>query len=160
MSSLGISEACRKLARLLAATPHCIRKMSSTFALGGNSYLKFCLVFIRPSLEPLMPWSWALLISHPRPVPSPLLCPSLGNVWRLQEGSFALTHYLFLQIFCLNTGVLSVPQEAQAFETQKPSIHSFFQLSLGPSFPETMNAEGPEDWMGEELRARRTQWAQ
>lgn len=92
--------------------------------------------------------------------PSALLSLSLGNVCSLQEGSLALAHYLFLQIFCLNAGVLSAPQEAQAFETQKPSIHSFFQLALGPSFPEAVNTEGPEDWMGEGRRARRTHWAQ
>lgn len=115
----------------LQLSPRCIKKMSSRFGFGRNSYLDVlsCAYQIfSGSLDALVLGPADLTASL---CPLPLsLPPSLGNPLSVQAGSFTLTHYIFCQIFCRNTRVLSAPHEAQAFETQKLSIHSSLLSSL------------------------------
>lgn len=76
-----------------------------------------------------------------RPLPPPL------SLW---EANFVLTHYLSYQIFCLNTGGLSVPPGVEAFETQMRIPHFSYLLALsgaclaGPALrSEALSTEGP-----------------
>ena len=115
----------------LQLSPRCIKKMSSRFVFGRNSYLDVLTCAYQTfsgSLDALVLGPADLT---PSLCPLPLsLPPSRGNPLRVQAGSFTLAHYIFYQIFCLNTRVLSAPHEAQAFETQKLSIHSSLLSSL------------------------------
>lgn len=109
--------------------------------------MRFYSVLVGPSTVSPVTWCWALLTLHPPRVPT---SPS-PSPW---EASFTLTCYLFYQIFCLNTGGLSVSQEVEPFETQTPITHFSYLTLSGACLAEALGTEGPEV-----CRGRRVPWA-
>ena len=122
----------------------------------------FCVVLVRPSLAPWMLWSWACwphtLLVSPSVLPSPQsgeLTQSLGR--KLHSCSL----HILSNLLSKHRSTECAPWGTGFWNSKAEHPFFFSQLSLGPSFPEAVNTEGPKDWMGKGgWRASKMHWVQ